>query len=136
MIFWSIESGEMNRLENFKGRIHKLTLDDRKKGGKVSSKKKTLANGVKNLSHGRNSDKLFFLLNCIDCPMFGSCKKRHDGYCTYLLEEMKANRDFSKQVAINLNVSKKNLDLTSFLKKKYELNKEYVAKLFPSDSNG
>ena len=61
----------MNRLDNFKGKIHKLTSRDRVKGGKVTSEKKTLANGIKNLSHGKNSDRLFFLLRCIDCPAVG-----------------------------------------------------------------
>lgn len=126
----------MNRLDNFKGRIHKLTQEDRVKGGKVSSNRKTLANGIKNLSHGKNSGRLFFLLRCIDCPAVGRCNKRHDGYCVYLLEELKLNRDFSKQVARCLHVSKKELDPRSFLLKKHELNKEYIAMLFPSDSNG
>ena len=39
----------MNRLDNFKGKMHVLTLEDRKKGGKVSSKKKALANGTQRL---------------------------------------------------------------------------------------
>ncbi|MCF7871616.1 hypothetical protein K9L97_01155 [Candidatus Woesearchaeota archaeon] len=126
----------MNRLDNFKGKIHKLTKDDCIRGGKVSSERKRKANGIKNLLHGRNSDKLFFLLSCIDCPAIGRCEKSHDGYCTYLLEEMKLNRDFSKQVARCLHVDKEGLDPTTFLMKKYELNKEYIAMLFPSDSNG
>jgi hypothetical protein len=126
----------VSQLDNFKGKIHTFTQEDRIKGGKVSSERKRRANGVKNLLHGRNSDKLFYLLSCIDCPAIGRCEKRHDGYCTFLLEEMKLNRDFSKQVARCLNVSKEGLDPTTFLMKKYELNKEYITKLFPSDSNG
>ena len=49
---------------------------------------------------------------------------------------MRLNRDFSKQVARYLNVKKEGLDPTTFLMKEYELNKEYIAMLFPSDSNG
>ena len=43
----------MNRLDNFKGKSHALTLEDRRRGGRVSSRKKALANGLKNLKHGK-----------------------------------------------------------------------------------
>ena len=125
----------MSRLDNFKGRIHRLTKADRIKGGRMSSAKKSRANSVKNLIHGKNSDKRYFLLTCMDCPAIGRCDKVNDGYCYYLLEEMKLNRDFSKQVATSLYVEKNELDPISFLQKKYALNKEYLEKLFPTEQN-
>ena len=126
----------MSQIDNFKGKIHKLTREDCVKGGKRSSEKKAFANSIKNLIHGNNSDNLYFLLRCVDCPAIGRCEKKHDGYCTYLLEEMKLNRDFSKQVTRCLFVNKETVDPIQFLQEKYRLNKEYIEKLFPSDSNG
>jgi hypothetical protein len=125
----------MSRLDNFKGRVHKLTQEDRVKGGRMSSAKKTQANSVKNLIHGKNSDKIYFLLTCMDYPAIGRCNKVSDGYCYYLLEEMRLNMDFSKQVATSLYVEKNKLDPISFLQKKYALNKEYLEKLFPTEQN-
>ena len=55
-----------------------------------------------------------------------------DGYCYYLLKEMKINRDFSKQVARCLTVKKDDIDAVSFLAKKYKLNKDYISMLFPT----
>ncbi|MCF7798503.1 hypothetical protein K9M74_01220 [Candidatus Woesearchaeota archaeon] len=125
----------MNRLDNFKDKSYTFTLEDRRKGGKISSKKKSLANGLKNLKHGKNSSNLHLLLRCIDCPAVGNCSKRSDGYCFFLLQEMKGNRDFSKQVASSLTYSKKDLDTLEFLNKKYSLNKKYVSYLFPTDKS-
>jgi len=125
----------MSRLDNFKGKIHTLTREDQVKGGRVSSAKKSRANSVKNLIHGKNSDKRYFLLTCMDCPAIGRCDKVNDGYCYYLLEEMKLNRAFSKRVAASLHVGKNDLDPITFLRKKYALNKEYLEKLFPTEQN-
>jgi hypothetical protein len=44
------------RLDNFKGNVHALSNVDRIKGGTMSSPKKTLANRVKNLKHGKYSE--------------------------------------------------------------------------------
>jgi hypothetical protein len=123
----------MNRLDNFKGKSYTLTLEDRRKGGKVSSRKKSQANGLKNLKHGKYSGNHHYLLSCIDCPAVGRCDKMSDGYCYYLLEEMKLNRAFSKQVARCLTVCKDDIDALSFLTKKYKLNKEYISMLFPTE---
>lgn len=125
----------MSRLDNFKGRIHKLTSADRIKGGSVSSPEKTQANSIKNLIHGRNSDKRYFLLTCEDCPAIGRCDKVSNGYCYYLREEMKLNRAFSKRVATSLHVERDGLDPITFLRKKYALNKEYLEMLFPTEEN-
>jgi len=122
----------MNRLDNFKGKSHALTLEDRRRGGRVSSRKKALANGLKNLKHGKYSNNHHYLLCCIDCPAIGRCEKMSDGYCYYLLKEMKINRDFSKQVARCLTVKKDDIDAVSFLAKKYKLNKDYISMLFPT----
>ena len=125
----------MSRLNNFKGNIHLLSSADRIKGGMVSSAKKRKANSVKNLKHGEYSSNLHLLLRCIDCPAVGNCSKRSDGYCFFLLQEMKSNRDFSKQVASSLTYSKKDLDTLNFMIRKYHLNKEYVTFLFPRDES-
>jgi len=125
----------MSRLDNFNGNIHLLSFEDQVKGGKMSSAKKTRANGVKNLKHGKYSSHLHLLLRCIDCPAIGECSKRSDGYCFFLLQEMKGNRDFSRQVASSLTYSKKDLDTLSFLTRKYSLNKKYISYLFPTDES-
>lgn len=125
----------MSRIDNFNGNIHLLSSADRKKGGSVSSAKKIRANGVKNLKHGKYSSNLHLLLRCVDCPAIGECSKRSDGYCFFLLQEMKGNRDFSKQVASSLTYSKKDLDTLEFLTRKYSLNKKYISYLFPTDES-
>lgn len=123
----------MSQINNFNGKIHRLSHADRVKGGKVSSRKKSQANGLKNLRHGKYSGNHHYLLSCVDCPAVGRCDKMSDGYCYFLLEEMKLNRDFSKQVARCLTVGKDDIDALSFLTKKYRLNKEYISKLFPTE---
>ena len=79
----------MSKLDNFKGKSYTLTLEDRRKGGKVSSKKKALANGLKNLKHGKNSSNHILLLRCSDCPYVFKCSRMHDGFCSYLLDDLK-----------------------------------------------
>ena len=128
-------------LENFKGNIHLLTPDDRIKGGKAKSEKKSLANGLKNLKHGKYSDKYRLLLRCIDCPLIGKCDYVNKGYCVYLLEELSENKKFRKEVMQNLTIAKGTNDLLDLVRKKYKMNKKYVEFLLShtfesSDSNG
>lgn len=50
-----MESNSQNKeskIENFKGNIHELTMEDRIKGGKATSEKKTLANLKKGYTNG------------------------------------------------------------------------------------
>lgn len=129
----------MNRLDNFKGKMHVLTLEDRKKGGKASSKKKSLANGLKNLKHGRNSDNHILLLRCSDCPYVFSCDRKHDGYCSYLLDDIKNNPQFFKYVNKHLKY-RSDSDLLFIVREQYRMNKVFARMLKAiqesSDSNG
>ena len=115
----------MSRLDNFKGKSYTLTLEDRRKGGKVSSKRKTLANGLKNLKHGKNSSNHILLLRCSDCPYLFRCDRMHDGFCKYLLTELKNNNQFRKKFIRNYLLKDNDLDILSLVRLKYELNKHY-----------
>jgi hypothetical protein len=115
----------MNKLDNFKGKSYTLTLEDRRNGGKVSSRKKTLANGLKNLKHGKNSSNYILLLRCSDCPYVFRCDRKHDGFCKYLLDELRTNDQFRKQFIRNYILNDNDLDIISLVRLKYQLNKYY-----------
>ena len=119
----------MNRLDNFKGRIHTLTYSDRIKGGKVSSEKKRQANGLKNLKHGRYSKKLHLLLDCSRCPFLGSCTMKHDGFCTILLKELSHDKRFRKQFLKRFVIDEDKTDLLHLVRLKVELDKQYAMHL-------
>ena len=88
----------MSRLDNFKDRIHNLSNADKIKGGRVSSPKKTLANSLNNLKHGKDSGHLHTILHCFECPYAFKCSKRRKGYCVYLIEDLKKDKHFRKMV--------------------------------------
>ncbi len=128
-------------IENFGGKIYTLTQEDRIKGGKVSSNKKTLANGLKNLKHGKYSSDHILLLRCMDCPFIFKCDRKHDGFCSFLLDEMKIDKRFFKIVK-GLKFENGSIDLLDLVRKKYQMNKKYIEfveefdSLEGSDSNG
>ncbi len=115
-------------ISNFKGKIHKLSTADKIKGGKVSSPKKTLANRVKNLKHGKYSELHHLLLTCVDCPFIFSCQKRNSGYCVYLVQDLNKDKSFRKQI-LEMSMLKENLDLFSFVSKKYSLKDWFVNRI-------
>ena len=119
----------MNKLENFKEKSYTLTLEDRKKGGKVSSKKKTLANGLKNLKHGRNSSNHILLLRCSDCPYIINCSRKHDGFCSYLLDDLKQDVRFFKYVNNHLKYKEGSEDITFIVREMYRLRDIFVEML-------
>ena len=116
----------MNRLDNLKGKSYTLTLEDRRKGGKISSKKKSLANGLKNLKHGKNSSNHILLLRCSDCPYIFNCNRKHDGYCAYLLDDLKQDKQFFKIVNKHLKYNKGSEDLTFIVSEIYRLRDIFV----------
>ena len=115
----------MSRLNNFKDAIHNLSNADKIKGGKVSSPKKTLANSINNLQHGRYSGHLHTLLHCSECPYAFQCSKRRKGYCVYLIEDLKKDKLFRKTI-IDKRIKKDSNDLVPFVVAKYSLQKEYI----------
>jgi hypothetical protein len=131
----------MSKLDNFKGKSYTLTLEDRRKGGRVSSKKKALANGLKNLKHGKNSSNHILLLRCSDCPYVFKCSRMHDGFCSYLLDDLKHDLRFFKHVNKHLKYGLDS-DTLFVVREKYRMNKlfaqmlEDIAIQESSDSNG
>jgi hypothetical protein len=119
----------MSRLDNFKGKSYTLTLEDRRKGGKVSSKRKTLANGLKNLKHGKNSSNHILLLRCSDCPFVFRCDRKHDGYCSYLLDDLRNDKRFFKVVNKHLKYDKCDEDLAFIVREIYRLRNIFVQML-------
>jgi len=128
-------------IKNFKGNIYTLTQEDRIKGGKVSSKRKTLANGLKNLKHGKYSSDHILLLSCIDCPFISKCEKKQDGFCSFLLDELKIDKKFFRIVK-ELKIENGSVNLLDLVRKKYQMNRQYIDfieefdSLEGSDSNG
>lgn len=116
------------RLDNFKGNIHTLSSVDRIKGGLKSSPKKTLANRVKNLRHGKYSELHHLLLTCVDCPFIFSCQKRNSGYCVYLVDDLNKDKVFRKQI-IEMSVLRKSPDLFYFVSTKYSLKDWFVERI-------
>jgi hypothetical protein len=116
------------RLDNFKGNIHALSNADRIKGGAMSSPKKTLANRVKYLKHGKYSELHHLLLTCVDCPFIFSCQKRNSGYCVYLIEDLNKDKVFRKQI-LEMSTFKKNPDIFSFVSKKYSLKNWFIERI-------
>jgi len=118
----------MNRLNNFKERIHELSTADKIKGGKVSSPKKTLANSLNNLQHGRKSKHLHTILHCSECPYAFKCSKKRNGYCVYLIEDLKKDKTFRKMI-LEKRIKKNSNDYVPFVVAKYSLQKEYIKHL-------
>lgn len=125
---WRLGSSRMSRLDNFKDTIHKLSNADKIKGGKVSSPKKTLANSLNNLKHGRYAEHLHTLLHCSECPYAFKCSKRRKGYCVYLIEDLKKEKTFRKLI-LEKRIEKDSNDIMSFVIAKYALQKKYIEKL-------
>ena len=119
----------MTKLDNFKGNIHTLTLTDRKKGGSVSSERKRVVNGLKNLKHGKYAEKYHVLLDCSSCPYVGVCQIKHNGFCKYLLKELSHNRSFRKQFIQCFLLDEKDIDPLHLVKLKIEMNKQYALHL-------
>ena len=115
----------MSRLDNFKDTIHKLSNADKIKGGKMSSPKKTLANSLNNLKHGRYAEHLHTILHCSECPYAFQCSKRRSGYCVYLIEDLKKDKGFRKLI-FEKRIKKESNDLVPFLVSKYALQKNYI----------
>lgn len=115
-------------IKNFKNKIHKLSNADKIKGGRVSSPKKTLANSLNNLQHGRCSRHIHTLLHCSVCPYAFRCTKRRNGYCVYLIEDLKKDKAFRKLILEKL-IKKDSNDLMPFVIAKYSMQKEYIKKL-------
>ena len=61
---------EKSQKEYFGNKSHTLTLEDRKKGGRRTSDKKTRANGVKNIKTGKYTDKV---PHCHTCTRKSRC---------------------------------------------------------------
>jgi len=118
----------MSRLNNFKDAIHNLSNADKIKGGKVSSPKKTLANSINNLQHGRYSGHLHTLLHCSECPYVFQCYKRRNGYCVYLIEDLKKD-NFFRKIILEKRINKNSTDLVPFVVAKYALQKEFIKQL-------
>jgi hypothetical protein len=116
------------RLDNFKGKIHTLSNEDRIKGGSMSSQKKTLANRVKNLKHGKCSELHHLLLTCVDCPFIFSCEKRNPGYCPYLLEDLNKDKIFRKQI-LERSINKNNQNPAQFISTKYYLKNWFIERI-------
>jgi hypothetical protein len=112
-------------IKNFKDKIHKLSNADKIKGGSVSSPKKTLANSLNNLQHGKYSGHLHTLLHCSECPYAFQCSERRNGYCFYLIEDLKKDKAFRKLI-LEKCIKKDSNDLVPFVVAKYSLQKEYI----------
>jgi len=83
------ETNNQNKLSNFGNKLRKLTNEERQKGGKIKSLRKTLANRQKALKHGRNA-KLpeNKILTCKTCPI------GYKQFCpTYRLREERKELD-------------------------------------------
>lgn len=118
----------MADIKNFKNKIHELSNADKIKGGKVSSPKKTLANIINNLQHGKYSKHLHTLLHCSECPYAFQCTKNRNGYCVYLIEDLKKAKVFKKLILEKRIIIDSN-DLMPFVVAKYSLQKEYIERL-------
>jgi hypothetical protein len=112
-------------INNFKNKIHELSNADKITGGRVSSAKKTLANSMNNLKHGRYSGHIHTLLHCSECPYAFRCTKRKKGYCFYLIEDLKNDKSFRK-IILEKRIKKNSNELIPFLVSKYALQKEYI----------
>jgi len=115
-------------IENFKDKIHTLSNAERIKGGRVSSPKKTLANSLNNLQHGKYSRHLHTLLHCSECPYSYKCAKKRNGYCVYLIQDLKKDNLFRKMI-IDKRIKRDSNDLVPFVVAKYSLQKEYIKML-------
>jgi hypothetical protein len=91
----------------------------------VSSAKKTLANSMNNLKHGRYSGHIHTLIHCSECPYAFQCSKRRSGYCVYFIEDLKKDKLFRKTI-IDKRIKKDSNDLVPFVVAKYSLQKEYI----------
>lgn len=119
----------MNRLDNFKNKIHLLTTVDRIKGGKQKTREKYLANSIKHLTHGKRARYLHLLLRCTDCPYVMQCSKRNSNYCSYLIEDLKSDRKLRK-ILLNMPRHKKdNGEVFPFVYSMYQINRYYIAYL-------
>ena len=116
----------MSKLDNFKGKIHTLTLADRKKGGKTSSERKRIINSLKNLKHGKYSKKYYVLLDCTSCPYVGVCPVKHDGFCKYLLKELQVNKKFRDEFIQYFVLDADEIDPLELAKLKIQMNKQYA----------
>lgn len=58
------------KLSNFKGKVHTLTKEDRKKGGRAVSDKKKLANSFNPITNGKYAKKV---PHCHTCPLRSRC---------------------------------------------------------------
>jgi hypothetical protein len=123
----------MSRLDNFKGKSYTLTLEDRRKGGKISSEKKRLANGLKNLKHGKNSSNHILLLRCSDCPYIFNCARKTDGYCSYLLDDLRNDRQFFRLVNKHLRYGKDHENVAFIVREIYRLRDIFLEMLEDKD---